>query len=105
MPTSTLFSQAELPEDIPIMPGAIDLRVFEVTQGNMLTISFSVQASDVEIIEYYEQAMPANGWEKTGTYSDDKSQIVYFQKGGSTAMLMITYANGEIMVGISITQQ
>jgi serine/threonine protein kinase len=105
-PTSTLFTQAKMPDDIPIMPEAENVQVFEITQGNnMLMVSFSVQAGDAEIIAYYEGEMPAYGWEKMGDYSDANSQIVYFQKDTRVAMVVISHASGQTMVSINITQQ
>ena len=90
-PTSTLFTPANKPSDIPVMPGAKDLQVMETTQGeqNVLMVYFTVDARDAEIIQYYAREMQANGWTKSGDYSNTESKIVYYPEGNRVAMLII----------------
>jgi serine/threonine protein kinase len=107
MVTSTMFTSAEKPADIPVMPGAKDMQVFQVTQGqsNSTMVSFSVDASQADIFAYYEREMAANGWSKTGTYSDANSQVVYYQKGERIAMVIISQSSGKMMVSINVMQK
>ena len=106
-PTSTLFTTANKPSDIPVMPGAKDLQVMETTQGdqNMLMVYFTVDAKDAEIIEYYEKEMKANGWVKSGNYSSADSVIVYFEKSDRMAMLIIAQNITPRMVSFNIMEK
>ena len=108
MATSTLFSPAEKPADIPVMPGAKELQVFHINQGennSVIQVVFYVEGTEAEIIAYYEREMPANGWVKTGTYADANNQIHYFQKDKRVAMVTISQKSTPRQVGIMVMQQ
>jgi len=102
--TSTMFIAVEKPSDIPVMPGAKDLQVMEYTQveKTTLTVYFTVDATEAEIIAYYEREMPANGWKKSGNYSSADTLVVYFEKSDSMAMLMIPQKITPTTVNITV---
>ncbi len=106
--TSTLFSPALKPEDIPIMPGAEDVQAFQMNQQEgkpIQEVIFRTSAADEEIIAFYEREMPANGWVKTNTYMDANQQILYFTKGDRIATVSITQTVDPRMVGIMVMEQ
>jgi serine/threonine-protein kinase len=106
--TSSLFSPALKPEDIPIMPGAEEVQAFQMNQQEgkpILSVLFRTSAADAEIIAFYEREMPANGWTKTNTYMDANQQILYFSKGDRIATVSITQTVDPRMVGIMVMQQ
>lgn len=63
--TSTATATAAVPANIPIMPGATDLRVSESD------IYFVIKSDLQGVIDYYEKEMPARGWKE-----QDKSPII-----------------------------
>lgn len=105
--TSTMFVTADKPSDIPLMPGAKDLQVMEYTQTEKTTITvyFKVEATDEEIIAFYEREMIANGWKESGNYSDANSLVVYYEKSDRMAMLIISQKIEPRMVNITTMQK
>jgi len=105
--TSTMFTSAEKPSDIPVMPGAKDVQTYGYTQGkkNTITIYFTSDLPDDEIIAYYEREMAANGWTKFSNYSDANNVILYFMKGDRVAMMMISQTMTPKTINITTWQE
>ena len=103
-PTSTLFAPADLPADIPIMPGATDLQTFKITNSNATQVTFFTSASDEEIIAYYDDEMPKYGWSNTGEFNNATSRIIYYSKGSMVAMVSISHASGKTIVGVMVME-
>jgi hypothetical protein len=105
--TSTMFVPADKPTDIPIMQGAKDFQVWKSTQADkdMLSVYFTIEATNAEIIAYYEREMSANGWSKTGDYEDSSQLLVYFSKENRMTMLILSKTVKPTMVNLTIMQK
>ena len=101
---TTLFPPVEKPADIPIMPAAKDLQVFKMSEQNLLSVTYQIDAAVDEIVAYYEAQMPANGWKRTTTMSSDEMVGYYYQKDRRIAMVYITTAGGKLYVSIQIAE-
>ncbi len=78
------------PEDVPIYAGATELAIM----GQIVT--FKVAASEADVIAFYQEAMPGQGW----TAGDETiPQMLQFSKGDRKVTIMIS-AEGE---GASVT--
>ena len=106
--TSTLFSPAEKPDDVPIMTGAKELAVVQLNQEQanpIIQLLFQTDAPEDEIIAFYEREMPINGWNKTSTYMDGNQRVITFTKGDRMAIVQITQTSSPQMVAIMIMEQ
>jgi serine/threonine protein kinase len=102
--TSTLFQSVEKPADIPVMSTAQNLQVYKLTEQNLLGVNYEIDATVDEIVAYYEAQMPANGWKKTTSYSNEKMLGIYYQKDRRVAMVFITQSGSQLMVTIQIAE-
>ena len=83
-----------VPEDIPLVKDAKDLSIF----GNM--VSYQVSMSQDKVVEFYEEEMPKNGWDKeegviatmmSFTKEDRSVTIMVGEEGdGSTVTIMLS---------------
>lgn len=106
--TSTLFAPGVKPEDIPVMPGAQEVQAFQMNQEQAQPVTqviFRTEAEDSEIIAFYEQEMPANGWSKSTEYEDANQNILYFMKDNRIAIITISQQYDPTMVGIMVMEQ
>jgi hypothetical protein len=94
----------DIPADIPLMPEAVDVKTTEYTEPKMLVVYFTVDATEAQIIAYYEREMPGLGWNKSGVFEDARSKMVYFQKDERVAMVAIYQTGDKMHVSISIVQ-
>ena len=106
--TSTLFSPAEKPDDVPLMPGAMELAVVQLNQEQanpVIQLLFQTDVPEDEIIAFYEREMLINGWTKTSTYMDGNQRVITFTKGDRMAIVQITQTSTPRMVAIMIMEQ
>ena len=106
--TSTLFSSAEKPDDVPLMPGAKELAVVQLNQEQanpVIQLMFQTDVPEDEIIAFYEREMLINGWTKTSTYTDGNQRVITFTKGDRMAIVQITQTSTPRMVAIMIMEQ
>jgi len=71
------------PVDIPIIEGS------EEMMSSKGLITFTTEKELYEIIDYYNQQMPANGWNKTGEKVEEDSTELTFEKGGRKATINV----------------
>ncbi len=57
-PKATESSKNGVPEDVPIMPGAYELQV-----ATALNLSYKVDATIQEVVDYYQGEFPNYGWD------------------------------------------
>jgi len=88
----------ERPADIPVMPEAADI----MESSNL--VEYYVELDINQVINFYEQEMPKNGWAKTKEDKGDGYATITYTKGGRTAILdiMEDFFSG-ISVSISIS--
>jgi eukaryotic-like serine/threonine-protein kinase len=107
LPTSTYFTSVEKPEDLPIMPGAEDVKVLQQSYVEGVTninVFFFATASTIEaIVAYYEAEMPKYGWTEWDTFSDEEKIIIQFIKDDESAVVMITTYSGKLYVQVGKT--
>lgn len=83
--------------DLPIMDGATEKSTF----GDMIT--YKTASSIGEAVEFYQQAMPAAGWQEAGEPMITESfASLSFSKDGQTAQIMVTSENNQTQVLISV---
>jgi hypothetical protein len=71
-------------KSIPIMPGAENATE---TEG---ALTFSIDQSTEDVLAFYKQAMPEDGWEYLGGNTEDSNGIVViFTKGDKVATIAI----------------
>jgi hypothetical protein len=70
-----------VPEDIPIMPDAYELQV-----PNQLNINYKVDLKIQDVVDFYEQALPENGWDQI----NNPDSVV-----GSMAQMTRSKTNGD----------
>lgn len=84
-----------LPEDIPLIDGATKV-------GSMMGMTnFEVKLAAEKVAEFYEKAMPKQGW----TYKKDESMVpmmLIFTKGGRTARVMISPGDQSDITSVNI---
>jgi hypothetical protein len=86
------------------MSTAQNLQVYKLTEQNLLGVNYEIDATVDEIVAYYEAQMPANGWKKTTSYSNEKMLGIYYQKDRRVAMVFITQSGSQLMVTIQIAE-
>jgi hypothetical protein len=69
------------PEDVPIMPAAYSIEV-----PNQLTVSYKVDATTQDIVDFYKTALPENGWDQI----NNPDSVV-----GSMAQMTRSKTNGD----------
>jgi len=72
------------PEDVPIMPDAYELQV-----PNQLNITYKVNTSIQEVVNFYQEEFPNNGWDVI----NNPDSVV-----GAMAQLSRSNANGDRLV-------
>jgi hypothetical protein len=99
--TQVYTSPEQAPADIPIMQG--DKSAFV---GTPSSITYTVNAAFKDVVAFYAQQMPANGWQKSGTNtpSSDTLDETNWEKGGRKANVVITEIPilGQTIVAITI---
>lgn len=86
-----------LPDDVPMMDGAIDVSAFAGI------VSYKVAASLSDVVDFYASALPENGW----TAGDDQGipGMASYTKDTRSLTLMISEENDESSVTIMIQEQ
>lgn len=86
MATQFAESSGDLPEDIPVPDGE---KTGFVAMGNL--VSFGIQQPFDEVLAYYQNEMPANGWEEaeTGNLVADSAAVLVFEKINRTATITL----------------
>jgi hypothetical protein len=70
-----------VPDDIPIMPDAYDQQV-----PNKLNITYKVSTKIQDVVDFYEQTLPENGWDQV----NNPDSVV-----GSMAQMTRSKTNGD----------
>jgi hypothetical protein len=85
--------QSDVPADIPVYPENDTLFAFEGT------VSFFTSASFQEVVNFYKQEMPNNGWaEADGSVEIEGSAVLNYQKDGKTATVTVNGAGSQTSV-------
>jgi hypothetical protein len=90
----------DVPDDIPMIDGATDVQISG--QPPVLIISFEVAVPASDVIAFYNDAMPGQGW--TGQASPIPG-MANFEKDGRTAMIATSEAGGTTTATIMIGAQ
>jgi len=94
-PTATAVP---VPSNIPIMPGATELRVTEAD------IAFIVKADLNKVIEFYSKEMPAKGWREQEKPSALGSfGRMYFATADQQVSFFLTYSEPLNQVQVRLT--
>jgi len=85
-----------MPEDVPLMEGATNV------ESVMGINTFNVAATADEVMAFYDEEMPANGWE-----AEDSGipTMRSYAKGDRQAMLMVEETDGGCEVTMMISEQ
>ncbi len=99
--TQVYTSPGSAPADIPVMDGEISAFV-----GSQNSVSYFINAELQDVVNYYRQQMPLNGWQESATdslLSEDVVEIKYV-KGDRSAVVVLTEIPfvGQTTVVISI---
>jgi len=81
-----------LPEDVPMYPGA----TIDVAMAGM--VSFKVDAAADEVISFYQEAMPAEGW----SLDSEMEGMLMFSKEGRSATIMTSEEDDLISVTVLV---
>ena len=84
--TEIVVDPADIPPDIPIFEGEKEAFV-----GSDQVISYFVTAEFQDVLNYYQNEMPARGWIKveTGTVVTDTTANLIFEKDGRTVTIIL----------------
>jgi hypothetical protein len=80
-PGSVTSEPTGAPEDVPIMPDAYELQV-----PNQLNIIYKINAQIKDVVTFYQQELPANGWDQI----NNPDSVV-----GSMAQMARSKTNGD----------
>lgn len=84
--------------EIPIMPQAVSGEEF-----NDSTYSFKVNATVLEVQDYYNNEMIARGWSSTFSLPGDESgAVMLFSKESSFLTITVTSVDGETVVVLTM---
>ncbi len=86
-------AKPDMPEDIPMMDGATDVTSFDTIT------SFSVAASEDQVVEFYKTQMAAQGWKMEESIIPT---MMDFTKGDRRATIMIAEEGGVTSVTIML---
>jgi hypothetical protein len=79
--------------EFPTMPDATNVRTF----GN--TVSYESSSSLDDVLAFYQEQMPAEGWSDTGnSFISESSAMLSFTKDGRAATVTLTDAGGTVSV-------
>jgi hypothetical protein len=99
--TEVYTSPEQAPADIPVMEG--EKRAFV---GTAQSVTYTVNAELKDVVAFYKQQMPANGWQASGTSgsSSDNMDESNWEKDGRKANVVVTQIPfvGQTIVAITI---
>ncbi len=94
----------EPPEDIPIMEGEKD----DFLTGEFM-VSYAVSASLKEVTTFYQEEMPANGWDEVndGSLASESLVVLKYEKADRSATVTLNThpLNNQTIVVILVTGQ
>lgn len=100
MATSIAGANQALPEDIPIVSGTTENLY---TTGE--TVSYITPLDFQSVLAYYQQEMPANGWEAdtNNTVLTTNTAVLQYDKVNRHTTITLSVSNGKTVVLIIIT--
>ncbi len=96
------FGSGSAPEDIPILPDAIDLQVIPNV------IQYTTELTKEEAYEFYKKEMPNLGWTEDTSFASSNQyayNLRYYKSELRTAMIQINIATGVTRIQIVQTGQ
>jgi len=102
MATAIGGSNQSPPEDIPIVNGTTE-NLYTTNE----TVSYLTPLDFQSVLSYYQQEMPANGWEadSTNTVLAADTALLQYNKVDRHATITLTVSSGKTVVLIIITPQ
>lgn len=99
--TEVYTSPEEAPADIPLYEGEKSAFI-----GTSQSVSYFVDAEFQDVVNFYKNEMPANGWQQKGSENatGDTMVEIEFEKEGRSAVVVVTQVPfvGQTTVVISI---
>jgi len=93
-------NRAEAPKDIPVLPDATGF------YGNQTHVLYATATAFKNVVDYYQQQMPAEGWEEApGEQVTEHSAWLVYTKEDRTATVVITSSSNGVAVDIDIKQE
>ena len=97
------FSAGEAPQDIPV----VDQSTVSAFFGSNDVVSYVTSMKYQDVLNFYKQKMPDNGWEalRDGTYEIENTAILQYAKPDRTATVTISVnpIDNTVIVGIAIS--
>ncbi|GEM_PF-2047214 len=97
------------PKEFPIMKGVTQVTANAMTDkdNRIYTVDWSTKSSVADVVSFYRDAFPKNGWTITSSHlSDGEATIVVTRgtTGSSTTTLTITPEDGVTRIGAWISE-